>query len=469
MGTARSAFPVTTAPAIDGGGRRTPLRKALLAAALCLAACGSSLAAEQAHCRFVKIGTLAVEPGKNNPYIDGMLNGLPMKVLLDSGSTETSLMRGIAERAHLTLAHTNAVTFGLSGESERYSALVDEVSFGPVRWGHVHLAVVWQSLMGDGLDAVLGADFLFQNDVEMALAEKQIRFFRPEHCEDAFLAYWDKKAAAVKMLATAPDDLRPMVDIEINGKRLKAMIDSGAEMSLVDARAAASVGVVRAPDDRSPPSDMGGLGSHTVQSWVGTFKSVVIGSEEIRNARIDVMDMSGAVLADSARMSTTESMQNEADVLLGADFLMAHRVLFAVSQHLVYFTYLGGPAFERTRKKVEAPRFDIDAAMQIAGSLVTPGTKDFHALNIPAGKDGDEDVARIAKALREGADAHAALAVVGPDAELNYRMLKKALLAAPEQSLTHLLLLFVGNPGQFDELAALAGKAGAEFRAKAGK
>jgi hypothetical protein len=32
-------------------------------------------------------------------------------------------------------------------------------------------------------------------------------------------------------------------------------------------------------------------------------------------------------------------------MLLGADFLRAHRTLVAHSQHRLYFTYVGGPVF----------------------------------------------------------------------------------------------------------------------------
>jgi hypothetical protein len=39
-------------------------------------------------------------------------------------------------------------------------------------------------------------------------------------------------------------------------------------------------------------------------------------------------------------------MRDEPEMLLGADFLRSHRVLIAASQHLLYFTYSGGPVFE---------------------------------------------------------------------------------------------------------------------------
>jgi hypothetical protein len=39
-------------------------------------------------------------------------------------------------------------------------------------------------------------------------------------------------------------------------------------------------------------------------------------------------------------------------MLLGADFLRAHRVLVAHSQRKLYFTYTGGPVFQPTLQPV---------------------------------------------------------------------------------------------------------------------
>jgi hypothetical protein len=45
------------------------------------------------------------------------------------------------------------------------------------------------------------------------------------------------------------------------------------------------------------------------------------------------------------------------DVVLGADFLRAHRILFAMSQHRLYMSYLGGDPFPppRAPKAPKAP------------------------------------------------------------------------------------------------------------------
>jgi len=222
-------------------------RRALHSATVCcLVLCAmalSSVGALAASCRYVKFATLPVSLKSASPTIEGSVNGHAMTVLIDSGSSETTLTRGIAERAGLALAHSNVVSYGVGGESQQYHALVDEVSFGPVRWKRARLPVVWSVTDKSRIDALLGANFLFQNDVEMALAEGQIRFFKPENCGDAFLAYWNADAQVVPMRTLAPDDPRQVIDIEVNGQAVRALIDSGADRSAISVSAAARAGV----------------------------------------------------------------------------------------------------------------------------------------------------------------------------------------------------------------------------------
>jgi TPR repeat protein len=59
-----------------------------------------------------------------------------------------------------------------------------------------------------------------------------------------------------------------------------------------------------------------------------------IGAETVKGAQIGVMETDG---------------QLNVDILLGADFLRAHRVLFAMSQKKLYLSYVGGDVFKQRR------------------------------------------------------------------------------------------------------------------------
>jgi predicted aspartyl protease len=320
-------------------GRAWSVRMAIAAVAAMAA-----IRADAAPCRFVKFATMPVSFDGLSPTIEGSVNGHAMKVLVDSGAYATMLTRAIADRAGLALGHSNVTVYGVGGESQRYIARVDEVSFGPVRWTRANLAVVWSVAGRRSTEALLGADFLFRNDIEMALSDKEIRYFKAEgNCDGGFLAYWDRDASVVPMQAMAPDDLRQVIPIEVNGKTMRALIDSGAGRTYIDAAAAARAGVT--PNAGSTRGQTHGVGERAVDAWIGSFERVTIGSETIQNTQLAVMDMWAALRRDANDTGTAEVIAEQPEVILGADFLRAHRVLFSVSQRRFYFTHLGGPVF----------------------------------------------------------------------------------------------------------------------------
>ena len=104
---------------------------------------------------------------------------------------------------------------------------------------------------------------------------------------------------------------------------------------------ATRVGMVA--DGRSGTS--AGLGPALVDWSSASVKTFTIGDETIRDTTIEVADLlKGARYA--APGSKVSQNPDWPAMMLGADFLRAHRVLLAHSQRKLYFTYLGGPVFQ---------------------------------------------------------------------------------------------------------------------------
>jgi hypothetical protein len=81
-----------------------------------------------------------------------------------------------------------------------------------------------------------------------------------------------------------------------------------------------------------------GLGRKSVDSWIGPFESFAIGNEIIRDPKLRFAPV-------------REQLAGLPPMLLGADFLRAHRVLIARSQGKMYFTYAGGTVFPSAPSK----------------------------------------------------------------------------------------------------------------------
>ena len=67
----------------------------------------------------------------------------------------------------------------------------------------------------------------------IALAEKELRFFRPSNCDDSHLGYWSENAYAVPMTGHFGESRNQTFEVELNGVKLEAIIDSGATHSFV--------------------------------------------------------------------------------------------------------------------------------------------------------------------------------------------------------------------------------------------
>jgi hypothetical protein len=77
-----------------------------------------------------------------------------------------------------------------------------------------------------------------------------------------------------------------------------------------------------------------GVDQARVKTWLGRFKSVKIGDEDIQNGLL--------------RIGNTDA--SYFDVLIGPDFFMSHHVYVANRQRKLYFSYEGGPVFNVTRR-----------------------------------------------------------------------------------------------------------------------
>jgi hypothetical protein len=132
------------------------------------------------------------------------------------------------------------------------------------------------------------------------------------------------------------------VTVELNGVKMRAILDTGAGVTTVTRHAAEQAGVrVDAPGVRKI-GQSGGVGDVKVDNWVADFKTFRIGDETVNNPRMVIGD-------------DPPSGVGEIDVILGDDFLRAHRVLFAMSQSRVYLSYLGGVLFGATQQPPQAP------------------------------------------------------------------------------------------------------------------
>jgi predicted aspartyl protease len=309
------------------------------AAAIALGlSCASAQAAS--NCKLVRIAEWEVKPQNNRLIVDGEINGQKVGILLDSGAGTSFVLRAAADRLGLVRQEARGYrAYGVGGETHVEFAVIDELKIGTATRKNWRAMVLGEHDQGTQFSFLLGYDFMDQVDIEYDLAHNAIRIFRPQDCDDVSLAYWTKGASVVKLES---DNERPgiLVPVRLNGQSILANLDTGAPRSVVSRLVAATLGV--GPDNAKAAGTSGGLGPARSDRYIGSFETFAIGDELIRNPDIAFTNLEVSRAATGSRLAAPREIR---DMLLGVDFVRAHRILVAHSQRKLYFTYAGGPVF----------------------------------------------------------------------------------------------------------------------------
>lgn len=342
-------------------------RRALALSALFLAPFAQAEQIDPKKCIYVNVATLPLRYSGPELGIttEGRINGKPATLLVDTGAWESLLSRTGTERHKLRLRPSGETAYGVGGASRIYYARVDEFATGPATMKRGYLRVIGDTASPPSFDGIAGAPFLLQADLEFSLATKEIKFFRPHNCSNRFLAYWDENAVVLPFASSFSRSPNPEFHVLVNGKKLRAIIDSGASATAITLDAAKRAGLKLDAPFVQKRGSVVGVGTERVEHWSAVFDTLQLGDELIRNAQVGVID--------------TDTLS--VDVLLGADFLRSHRVLFAMSQEKLYISYLGGqPLGQRHR---------IEPWMQQEADAGNPDAQMFLGRMYMGGKDKD--------------------------------------------------------------------------------
>ena len=294
-------------------------------------------------CRLGKIVEFPVTMRDLRPLVTAKINDVDVRFVLDSGAFYS--MISAASAAELKLK-TSPAPFGFYLQGVHGTA---DVSIGRAKAFilsgvpmHDVEFLVGGSEAGQGSIGLLGQNFLHVADVEYDLGQGVVRLMQPEDCRKAFLAYWVAQSAPYSVidLVSEPElssrttgrtiRLAPAIGFaHVNGTEIRVLFDTGAGQSILSLKAAARAGIKPESPGVVSAGASYGIGRSTFASYLAPFASFKVGDEEIKNTRLRIGDI---------------DLPN-ADMLIGADFFLSHRIYVANSQNKLYFTYNGGPVF----------------------------------------------------------------------------------------------------------------------------
>ncbi|HET8613363.1 MAG TPA: aspartyl protease family protein [Sphingomonas sp.] len=311
-----------------------------------------------AKCEVKQLAELPITMVGMRPMAPVKINGQDARLIADSGAFYSVISPGAA--AEYGLKPTPMPGFymaGVGGDAALSVAKVKSLDLAGIQLHDMEFLVGGSEPGGAG---VLGQNVLGFADVEYDLEHGAIRLMKSSDCYHANLAYWagSRLFSMLTIEERSPRQPHTIATVELNGVEIRAVFDTGAATSILSLHAAARAGVKPDSPGVKDGGYEGGFGRHVTRTWIAPFASLKIGGEEIRNPKLRIGDIGGM-----------------ADMLIGADFFLSHRVYVANRMRRMFFTYDGGPVFNITPRsvvdgngaKIALPADDAAAPTDAAG------------------------------------------------------------------------------------------------------
>jgi len=307
---------------------------AVLVSGLCAV---SAVHAAEAQCKIVKFGELPVTVQNGRALLKATVNGQEATFIVDSGAFYSTLTKESAARLGLAVGQLRSGidVVGLGGRADAHqtsvkSLLIPGLAAGTLK--DVEFLVLGNIFAGEA-DGLLGENVLGAADTEYDLRSGVIRLMHSRGCDNTKMAYWTTSSEFAMMSLAGRSALNSLVvgHATLNGADISVVFDSGAPQSNLSLKVAARLGVTPTSPGVSSGGVRFGIGPEVTETWIGRFSSLNLGGEEIKNIALRFGPLR---LAD------------DADMLLGLDFFLSHRIYIAKNQNRLFFTYNGGKVFD---------------------------------------------------------------------------------------------------------------------------
>jgi predicted aspartyl protease len=282
----------------------------------------ASIASNQGHATPCSLALNSRVPVREDRTIAVKIDGAPANLMLDTGSSTTVITADAAKRLRLRPDPDTSTTFrgvtetpwslsGIGGARLGSEVMAKTFEVGALVGRKFHLLSADIPL--GAADGLLSTDFLADYDIDLDFPAREIRLFRAYGTCDHAKVFLQAPLYATPLLHST-EDPRPRVAALIDGHRLVALIDTGAQHSSIYAHTAEWLGVNAADEKTGLTLKVHGIGPNPVAAVEHVFPAVTVGDITVSNMRV-------RILADRAHDDT--------DMLLGADF--QHRLHLWIS------------------------------------------------------------------------------------------------------------------------------------------
>jgi Aspartyl protease len=281
-----------------------------------------------AACVVAKQQDVPVDIVAGVPVASVQVNTETLPFVLDTGAQRSLITDAAVQRANVRLDEWASTTVrGVSGYERHRNADPSSLQLGGVALRRRTMAadqtmtvgpLPQSTLAGHAIAGLLGADFLAGFDLDFDLPHRQITLYRVAGCAGRFLP-WPPGYDTIPAIQPIRDIL--VMPIELSGRTLRALIDSGSAISLLTASGIDRVGLTPDLLAQDPAGAMNGVGRFTIGTRRHHFDALRVGAERI---------------ADPTIWAAPVHILPIVDMLLGGEWLRSRRVWLSYTTSQVF-------------------------------------------------------------------------------------------------------------------------------------
>lgn len=273
------------------------------------------------------------------PVVQATIKGQPAELILDTGATGLALTETALHRLDLETDDKRVFTSrGIGGQSQAFAGKLQDFQIDGMHVPDHPVTVLpntSQIASQHTVDGLFGVSVLSVFEVDLDLPHNHVTLYAGHICPTTVLPPWTTPFETID--ASHSTNGRFLVPVQLDGKPITALIDTGAAVSIVAADVAQELGVTPASLQSAPHATLVGTGPASMTASVHRFREIRLGD--------DVYQQPLLLVAERAEPSV--------DMIIGSDYLIHHHLWLSYATKRVFI--------ERTPQ--------VHAAAQVPDSL----------------------------------------------------------------------------------------------------
>jgi hypothetical protein len=266
----------------------------------------------------------------------------PVALRVATGAGLSSLTKRAVRELNLVTARSRIRLTDGAGQSENLEARLPSLMLDNLKLGETIFMVLpgqdgASEPQMDVYGGIFGSEMLAVVDFDFDFAANKINLFSQDHCIGNVVYWWAPAVAAIPMVLNDAGHIT--LRVELDGRRLNAMLDTGASATFLNLDLARRTFRV---DLDAPDVERAGevTGGYSANVYRRRFKTLAFGNVTLANPMITMFpDMMTGMTSNAPRTgSLIRDDRGLPDIILGMDTLSQLHVYVASGERRLYVT-----------------------------------------------------------------------------------------------------------------------------------